>query len=282
MSDLSFLKYLAENIPASFWGVVVGSFFSMGGVYLTNKASDKRLHAQFKNERQQKIQDREMALRKEVFLSAAEAVSAGMNAIPLFSNFDLPNDQITKDYVGKAPEISKVHIIAKMETVKAMVNFTGEMGAIFLRLFARRYELMAERSQIQILNNQIAEYRQELDRTLEKTKQFNIEGNADARKWEVLQDNFTFEQQRIAEATAQANQLNMTLIPKQLEFMQECAAQTSQLGKILVPLLSAARAELELPFDEASYLLIVEGSLSRQELAIGEFVQKFMPKPNVA
>ena len=59
--------------------------------------------------------------------------------------------------------------------------------------------------------------------------------------------------------------------------MRECVSETVRLGKLLVPVLSAAREELELPFDEDSYLQVVEDGVSKQELAIDTFVRKFVP-----
>ena len=114
---LDTIQQLLSVIPASFWGVVVGSFFSIAGVAITTRASDMRLRAQFEHERESKTKDREMSLRKDVFLSAAEAVVAGMNSIGRFANFDIPNDQLTEPYVEKAPLISKVHVIARTETI---------------------------------------------------------------------------------------------------------------------------------------------------------------------
>jgi hypothetical protein len=95
--------HLLEKIPATFWGVIVGSLLSLSGVALTNRASDRRLRAQFEHERILKAKEREMAFRKEVFLAAAEAVAAGINAIGRFANLELQNEQITNVYIEKSP-----------------------------------------------------------------------------------------------------------------------------------------------------------------------------------
>src|SRR5690554_3758238 len=131
-----------DAIPASFWGVVVGSFFSIAGVATTNRASGKRLRAQFEHELALKTKDREMALRKEVLLAAAEAIAAGMSSVGRFVDFDIPNDQITQLYGEKAPAIAKVHVIARTETILPLARFTSHLGALHLELFARRHELM--------------------------------------------------------------------------------------------------------------------------------------------
>lgn len=274
---LDTITQLLNAIPASFWGVVVGSFFSITGVAITNRASDKRLRAQFEHERESKTKDREMALRKEVFLSAAEAVASGMNSIGRFANFDIANDQITQPYVEKAPAISKVHVIAHTETILPLVQFTSRLGALYLELFARRHELMNERNAIVLVDNQITQFGKERDRILEMIKQHNIEGVVDQRRWKVLQENFAFEQKRISDGLAHRAQLVDALQPKHLEFMRQCLSHTEHLGAMLIPFLTAVRRELDLPLDEAAYRQAVAESYAQQQQAIGAFIQQFMP-----
>jgi len=274
---LNTIQQILDAIPASFWGVVVGSFFSIGGVAMTNRASDMRLRAQFEHERESKTKDREMALRKEVFLSAAEAVAAGINSIGRFANFDIPNDQVTQSYVEKAPAISKVHVIALTETILPLAQFTSHLGALYMELFAQRHELMNEKSAIALIDNQVAQFGKERDRILEMIKQHNIEGVVDQRRWERLQDNFEFEQKRINEWLAHRGQLAEALQPRHLEFMRQCLSHTEQLGKMLIPVLTAVRLELELPLDEAAYRQAMVESYAKQQQAIDGFVLKFMP-----
>ena len=72
---------LIEPIPAAFWGVVAGSFFSIFGVWLTNRSSDRRLLRQLNYDREAKAKERELTLKKDVYLSAAEAISAGISVL---------------------------------------------------------------------------------------------------------------------------------------------------------------------------------------------------------
>lgn len=277
MNTLSELLHLFDEIPASFWGVVFGSFFSIAGVAISNRASDRRLRAQFNHEREQKTKDREMALRRDIYLSAAEAIDAGINAISRFANFDMPNDQVTTAYTEKAPAISKVHVIARTDTVQALATFTGQLGTLFLTLFAKRLELLGERTAIDNLENQIAELGKERDRILEIMKQHNIDGIIDMRRWNTLQENFEVEQKRIKEAIEQRDKLFNSFVPKHLEFLRECSSHSAKLGHALIPVLSAVRAELELPLDELAYRQVVEAGLAMQQEAIDTFIQRFMP-----
>jgi hypothetical protein len=280
MKIFDYILCLIGEIPATFWGVVIGSFFSVLCVALTNRANDKRLRAQFDHERELKTLDREMTLRKDVYLSAAEAISSGVGAISRFANFDIPNDQIMSGYIEKVPAISKVHVIAKTETILWLTQFTNRLNALYLTLFARRYELQNEQNAIKILDDQVAIFGKERDSIVELMKQYNIDGAIDGRRWKVLQDNFEFQQDRIHKALIRRDELVAALVPKKFQFMQECVEYTSELDAMTIPILLAARTELELPLDEGVYRAVMaEGNVMRQE-AIDAFIQKFTSDSN--
>lgn len=78
------MKDIAElfsKIPASFWGVVVGSLFTLIAVTLTNRANDRWLDKQLQNDRELKNREREMTFRKDTYAAAAEAIAASISAL---------------------------------------------------------------------------------------------------------------------------------------------------------------------------------------------------------
>jgi hypothetical protein len=274
LNVLAYLLALVERIPATFWGVVIGAFFSLGGVVLTNRAHDRRLRTQLEHDRELKNRDREMSLRKDVYLAATEAVSAGLIAVGRFADLEVPHDKLTEGYLDRAPSIAKTHVIASETTAKTIVTFSGELGATFLRLFASRMPLVGQKQEIDFLRNQIAAFAKERDRTLELMKQYNLDGVSDQRKWDVLQRNFDFERHRIDETARKADALASTLYPRQLQFMEECVEETMRLGRLLVPIIVSVRKELELPIDEAEYRKVAEEAVARQVESLREFMQK--------
>src|SRR6266704_7145489 len=167
MSAVTALWALIEKIPATIWGVVAGSFFTLIGVALTNRANDRRLREQLAHDRRIKDRDRELSLRKDVYLAAAEAVSAGFMAVGRFANLDISNEAVTADYIEKSPSIAKVHVIAREDTAKAVATFTGELAAVYLRLFAKRITLVAKKQQLALLKVQMDSFGKERDRMLD-------------------------------------------------------------------------------------------------------------------
>ncbi len=282
MNVVTALWALIEKIPATFWGVVAGAFFTLIGVALTNRANDRRLREQLAHDRQIKDRDRELSLRKDVYLAAAEAVSAGFMSVGRFANLDISNEEITAGYIEKSPSIAKVHVIAREDTAKAVATFTGELGAVYLRLFAKRIPLVAQKQQLALLKAQMDSFGKERDRMLDLMKQHNLEGSGDQRRWNIIDGNFKFEQQRVEETVKQYNQLAAVLYAAQLKYMEECIGEMAKLTLLLVPIVVTTRRELDLPIDETAYRQILEEGLRKQEVSLREFldsVQRSVAQP---
>jgi hypothetical protein len=150
------LLTLIGRVPATFWGVVFGSFFTLVGVKWTNRANDRRLQAQLSHEREMQKKEQELSLRKDVYLAAVEAMSAGIVAVNRFTDVCIPSNNITGMYYEKAPSIDKVKIIAGEETVKVLGHFMRELNTTWAQLLTRRAPLEMLKHQLDILAQQMA------------------------------------------------------------------------------------------------------------------------------
>ena len=265
---------LIEKIPATFWGVVIGSFFTLGGVVLTNRANDRRLREQLRHDRELRNRDRELSLRKDVYMSAAEAIWAGLIAVGRFGDLEIPNNKVTEAYTEKSPAIAKVHVIANEQTARAQTNLVSELNATYMRLFAKRVPLIALKAQISNLQQEVDSLTREETQMLELMKQFNLDGATDQRRWNVIQGHFKFAHDRIAEIFKQRAALLADLSVKQLRYIEECIGETNRLNRFVVPVVVAARTELDIPINEAVYMELIEESNKRQEASLNDFMEE--------
>lgn len=274
---MNVLTNLLTQIPATFWGIIIGASFTLATTLIslisTNRANDRRLEAQLAQNRDLKNREREMALRKDIYLAAAEATSAGLIAVSRFANLDVPDEQLTEGYLAKAPSIIKVYIVAREETVRAVVNFSGELNAAFLRLFAKRLPLVLQKQQIAFLRGQIDTFTKEQLRMVELMKQYNMDGINDPQRWGTFQHIYDFERGRNEQTTQEADTLNASLIPRQLSFLEEVCDETITLGRLLTPALLSIRKELELPLDETEFQRILEEATAKQVESLKEFMR---------
>ena len=141
-------------------GIVSGGV-SLLVVYLSNRSQNERLQMQLTHERELKNREREMALRRDVYLPAVEAVSAGLQALSQFPALGFPTERLTERYQEKAPSVAKAQVIAKEKTVRTFAIFNSELGAIFLRLTLARMPLLLKKPRLQILLEDIGKLKTE-------------------------------------------------------------------------------------------------------------------------
>ena len=243
-----------EKIPATFWGVVAGSFLTLSGILLTNRANDLRLLRQLSNDRNIRISDRELSLRKEVYLAASEALAAGLICLGKFANLDAPHDKISEEYLSKAPVLAKVQLIATEPTLREISNVLSELSASHILLSGKRVPLAIRKQQLIQLDTQIANFAKDRDSMLELMKQHNLEGSNDQRRWATIQANFAFAESRVAETLQQKSRPEANLYQDQLKYMEECVNISIEIRRLLAPAVILLRDELMLPIDGAGYL----------------------------
>ena len=274
MSLVENLVGLFEKISPTFWGVFIGSFFSLGGVMLTNRANDKRLKQQLSHDRELKKHERELTIKKEVFMDAAEAISTGINAVGNLANLDIHEDKLNSAFIEKSSAIAKVYVISQTDTIKTIDSMVSELSAIYMRLLAKKIPLLIEKQQIDFIQKQKADFEQLRDRMLEMMRQYNITGESDPRKWSVLGQNYDFEAKRIDDKIKEYSERGVKLYLDQISFMRECIEETKKLRLLHIPVIKAVRAELELPFDENRYSAIIEENIMKQERSVEDFTEK--------
>ena len=268
------LLILLGKVPAAFWGVVVGSFFSLSGVYLTNRASEKRVNLQFRNDRESRKHDREMELRKGIFLDAAAAISASVNVLSKFSQLTIPNEDLSETFLGASPALAKVNLVASEETIRALSVFYTEFGSAFFRLLERRIPLLVLQNEINQRTILCKDFEQTRDAMLEQMRHYNIEGVQDARKFEAIKGNFDFEAQRIAEVSEDIKRLTLDFATKNMIYAKECFAENTKVNRSVIPVLVAARKELEFSGSQDAFTEILYSAHAQANAQLDSFLQQ--------
>ena len=264
---------LLEKVPVTFWAVVVGSLFTVIGVVLTNWSNTRRLRLQLEHDRTLKDRERDLAMRRDIYLAAAEAISAGMAAIGRFGDLNVAHDKLLQPYTERAPAIAKVHIVANDNTIRAVVTFMEELTGAFLRLSTKRIRLAVLQQRLRPLQDQLELSSREQDRVLALMKEFNLAGITDEQRWGVLQQSFEFEGRQIEELLKEQGTLQTSLLPLQLSLVQESLVEVAALNGLLVPIVGFVRTELDLPFNEKLYVEVIEHSRIQHARYFEEFIR---------
>lgn len=265
MDLLTFL----ENIPPAFTGVIVGSFLTIIGVVLTNMSNTKRLRIQHEHEVKLRNKERDLNMRREIFMDAMEAISAGITAISRFSELSETPETLMQSYSKLTSKLGKVTIVGQNETIEALANFQLEINGAFLRMSAKRekFDRLLQSSQsieteIKTLNEKIGELNEKVTRA--KLNQENQLNHGFQSEIKQLQDELS-KKKSIEEEIG--GQLYQTVA----ELVKTSMAEVSALNKLIVPLISLMRSELELPFNEEHFAQITE----RGNAALEEYMNSF-------
>jgi hypothetical protein len=274
MNDfLRFFDQLLDKIPATFWGVVVGSLVTLSGIFFTNRANDDRLSLQLQNDRELKNREREMTFRKDTYAAAAEAIAVSMSALSKFSELSFSLKEVSATYLEKSPVLAKVNLVAGEDTIRALANFGAEFAGAFFRLTQQRMVLSILQEQIAVKVALVKGFEKTRDAMIELLRHHNIEGTQDVRRFEAIEKNFEFEAGRIAMTNQKIQQMTAEFFAKHVPFAKQCFVETKNVNRLLIPLLVAARMELELSISKEKYAEILHQAYSNLEGHLDEFIQ---------
>ncbi|MGH9428077.1 MAG: hypothetical protein ACRD2L_17480, partial [Terriglobia bacterium] len=99
--------------------------------------------------------EREMSLRKEVYLEAAQAIMSSLGAIGRLADASVPQDELAKQFSEMKGALAKVHLIGSSATVSAVSIFSTEFACAFLELSLPRYPLLEKQAQLKMMDDQI-------------------------------------------------------------------------------------------------------------------------------
>ena len=257
------LGMLIKAVPATFWGIVIGSLFTVMGVVLTNASNNKRLRLQHEHERDLRQRDRDLSLRRDIYLDAVEAISAGMVLVGRFGELDIPTHELMQSYMTKSPSIGKVTIVGDTETIKAVARFTQELTGAFMRLTSKREEVNLLRQHYMAIEKRIKRSSRDIHRLLAMIQEHNLTEERHGEEWDALQRDYESERQNMEELLAERAAADGQFAAAILDLIKKSVTEVAALDRLLAPVFELMRSELGLPFDQDRYLEIVEASHAR-------------------
>lgn len=270
MKDIT--EFLSK-VPATLWAAAGGGLFTLIAVTLTNRANEHRLDKQLQSDRELKNREREMTFRKETYGAASEAIAVSINALPKLCDLSFSLQQISATYHEKSPALAKVNLVAGEDTILALAEFGRGFATAFFRLTQQRMILDILQQQIAGKAAALQGFEKTRDAMIELMRHHNIEENHDAHRFEAIQGIYEFEASRIASATQEIQQLVVELQARHLPFAKECFAESIRVNRILIPLLVAARTELELSISKEKYAEILNETIAHLDRQMDGFIE---------
>lgn len=243
----------SEVIVKGIVPVAAGSIITLFGVWLQSRSEAGRLKRQLQHDSDQREKERQMDLRREVFLGAAEALGRQSEYINLFSkvDFDFWKDQeIIKGNIGAG---NKVHLIAGIETIDAYARANQSWANALLKLTKARLKIEEVKSELKSQEDIIAMLSAHRDEALASIRALGTSGNSPQEVHQLHRRRFDELQGKIQEEMAKKVELHSKLARLLMEISMVGMASHVEFSQKLLAVNLAARREVDLPIDEQRY-----------------------------
>lgn len=239
-------------------GAIIGSCITLVGIWLANHYQSKA-----------RKEDREHTLKSEIFMAAAEQLVATKLML-----MKLPN--ISQEEMERASAqgvaTAKLTVVATNATVQAVTELSAAIAQRLLTLLPEKLPLDNLRTDIQILSNQLDGSFQKQNQMLNEMTAYNLRGDADARLWQTLQNNFDHYSvqidQHIHDRDEKYTQLNRAM----KELFVKCMEASISLSDLEIKAITCIRDELNMPFNESEYRNTIEANNTKMEAEFSKFL----------
>lgn len=261
-------------IPDVVWAAMLASLLTLMGVILSNRNSRVQTFAQLKHDSAQRDREREMALRQDVYLRAAEAVSKGQNILGRLANLNLSNEEVGGEFSQISAALAKIQVVGTNETFQAVSAFSRELASAYLELLLKRDQLMERKNSIDALSRLLERSRAEQDRCGNLMKQLNIDGNRDQRVWDFVSANFESEQQQQKRYSQEQQGLWTMQNAEHLKFVELSLAKYVEVSKLIPAAVVAVREELDLRVNPETYLAAYNEDIEKGKAIFQSFLKE--------
>ncbi len=260
---------LLESIPAIFYAITTGSTITLAGLYMQNRSESERNTERLRHDALMRDREREMTLKREVYLRCADALAHAQEYLVAFAhNTDERQEALVQ---GIGADLNKVHIVGSLATVQAIVaaneffvRGVADLSLVRLPVRTLREEIRAEE---QFLERASARR----DEALARMHEMDEAGTADSAFWAVQRQVLTETQAAIEASAGRVRAGKADLAAKEAHLMRESAKAGMAFGALVVKANVAIRYELELPLDTAAYLDL----MARSRAVLARHVDQF-------
>jgi hypothetical protein len=270
-----FLDFLIK-IPDAVWAAVIASLLTLGGVLFTNRGSYKRLLKQLEHDSLQKDRERNMGIRRQVYLDAAEAITEMHNIINKMCNLSISDADISMTVSKSSAIVSKVYVICSSETINSISKLMSAFTCRYLEILSERIPLIRRQLDIDIQNELILKSSKDRDQLLEIMKNLRIQGVKDARLEETIKNNFDFQQDQISKLIQKQKDLIEINRLEQGKLAIKCFQASKEISEYFPSAINSVRKEMDIPFDEEAYRNVISKQWEESEKSLKDFYNKIV------
>jgi hypothetical protein len=264
-----------EGYIAALWaigGVVSAGGIALLSVWLSNKNSRRQLGMQLVADKQQRERDRSMAVRRDVYIPAAEAISRIQSMISELADFSTDHSVLSRRITADLGSLAKVSVLGTDATVFAISRLTAASMLAYLQLTAVRQKLLQRHGRLKAAlaaRDAAVSQRQQVSELLHQA--FKA-GNNDPTLLRRLQTQFECDAKAAEARQAEVERLLEEHANEEREVHLRMLEANQKVLRHVPDALIAVRRELELPINEAA----LRRMFAEQQAATLEVARRFL------
>lgn len=258
------------TLGGGFLSAVIG----LAGVWVTNNAHERRLTRQLRVEDDRKKADREIELRKEIYLEVADAIHSYQSAIGKLMDLEMDINSIMKEFSSKRCAFARANLVAGARLLSSIYEFHLESSSRIIEISFMRLGVINLKNQLETINKEKEKLVIERDNALASIRKNTLSGEMDDKKMNGVAQLFSLTDGHINNLTQSEIEPNKQLQTSLLEFLAKCRNANSKMSQLVPRLVAEIRAELGLEIDFAEFEKLFLAAAERQDKTFSDFVEK--------
>ena len=165
---------------------------------------------------------------------------------------DIENDSTLP--TGDRGATSKVDMVGSNETVQAVNVLTLKIEEYHVEIASFRRYLIVRNNRMELLSKFTMKIQDEITKSLELMKSYNLRGNTDRQLWDRINRAFEIDQKTEAKYIDEFAELEAEQQKQLYELANLCMTRSVEASELFPPVVFAMREELNLPIDREAYL----------------------------
>ncbi len=256
------------QIPDAVWAALLASGLTLLGVMLSNWSNTKRLTKQLSHDSSEKEKDRINALRKDVYLRAAEEAAKVSGYLGKIPQLDPSKENIAdslSEFFGVA---AKLQLVSQPETSNLAGELVTRYGEILMMLLAKASPVHNLNADIRIASESYDRNQAEVVRALAEMTQLNESREKNPVRFAALEQSFKNAQEAANHFNTERSQAYAKHAEAMREYMIALFQELRSVARLQMQLSAAIRGELNLTTDMAAYEIRLQNNFERMDRAV--------------
>lgn len=267
-----------QSIPDVIWSGIIASFLTLSGVLISNRSNTTRLKTQLTHDREEKVKERTLSLRRDVYLKATEELVKLNAFLASLPQQDMAKGNLGEGFVGFQTASARLQLVAEPQTTLLAMRLSATYGELLLDLIQHLMVLAKAKADIQIADDLYTKANNEVQRILSTMTQHNETGKPDQQAFEALQRSFAFSQEQASKFAANRSAGWAAFNQGNIAFMRHLFSRIREIAPQQMKLMVEIRRDLSLNGDLSEVEAEMQKQLDRMTEKLSQFLQSMESK----